>query len=836
MSEVMITDLPPIVHPSQEPALDLLELAVKGVVTVLPGAANSLYAGHSRGTVPLGHAINLFGPPILDVWREALTQKSPQTQLQAISRLRSLSGSDSRQQVLDALQRHGSPGTGEDRELALEYLSAIPVAVRRCPLPQLDHGLPNILPSLLMSGAEQALVGLLPTDVPPLPIGSHVAGTSYRLEELLGMGGFGAVYKARNRFEQNQPPRAIKFCLDPAMVPTLNRERVILDRLMAVDGSSWSNRIVRLYGYALDVTPPFLVYEFVPGGDLTSHIAAQQRTTGRGFEPQRVLHLIRQLVEALAFAHSQGLVHRDLKPANVLVSGDSVKLTDFGIGGVVATHTLCTLSAGSAGFNLHTAADQARLFRGSGTPLYMCAEQRRGDQPDPRHDLYSLGVLWYQLLIGDVSRELHPGWPDELREEFETPETHIESIQRCVGYFKKRPIDAQDLLSQLETAFGAGTGAIVGSNSIRVGERPGRDGNLSLDHLKMTLVDQIDRDALLDARDTATTLLQRDSNDSESLQAVAFIDSRLKKAICQEHIFTGHDGWVRTVAVSSDGRWVLSGADDGSVRLWDVAERREAGCFSGHAAAVMGVVFDPHGRWFASAGWDGVARVWDTATGTELRVLTGPWQALKCLAVAPSGRYLLTAGDDRAIRIWDHGTGSLRGCLEGHSDLVQSLAFAADDRKLVSGSDDGTVRVWDLAAGEQTHCLEGHKDTVTAVAWVPGSSLILSASSDRTVRLWDLTSGETVGRLIGHENWVNTIAVLPGGQHVITGSGGELRNGQFHDGSDTTIRLWHLRSGAELCRFTGQSASVTAIALSPCGSWLAAGGLDQTVRLLRLPH
>ena len=69
----------------------------------------------------------------------------------------------------------------------------------------------------------------------------------------------------------------------------------------------------------------------------------------------------------------------------------------------------------------------------------MSPEQRRGDTPDPRHDLFSLGVMWYQLLVGDVSRELHPGWPDELIEEFHTPEEHIEVIRRCVGYFKKRP-------------------------------------------------------------------------------------------------------------------------------------------------------------------------------------------------------------------------------------------------------------------------------------------------------------------------------------------------------------------------------------------------------------
>src|SRR5207245_10451676 len=83
-----------------------------------------------------------------------------------------------------------------------------------------------------------------------------------------------------------------------------------------------------------------------------------------------------------------------------------------------------------------SAHEPGSLCRSSGTPLYMSPEQRRGDQPDPRHDLYSLGVMWYQLLVGDVTRELHPGWPDELTEEFQVPPEHIDLIQRCVGYFR----------------------------------------------------------------------------------------------------------------------------------------------------------------------------------------------------------------------------------------------------------------------------------------------------------------------------------------------------------------------------------------------------------------
>src|SRR5262249_41381145 len=153
-----------------------------------------------------------------------------------------------------------------------------------------------------------------------------------------------------------------------------------------------------------------------------------------------VLELVVQVVEALAFAHAHGLVHRDLKPANILVevgepggagepgrvSAGGLKLADFGPGGGTSAPAVQGSPIGAATVDLLSVADQASLFRGAGTPLYMAPEQRRGAPPDPRHDLYSLGVMWYQLLVGDVSRELHPGWAKELRLRFGVPAAHTD--------------------------------------------------------------------------------------------------------------------------------------------------------------------------------------------------------------------------------------------------------------------------------------------------------------------------------------------------------------------------------------------------------------------------
>src|SRR5262249_31934097 len=143
----------------------------------------------------------------------------------------------------------------EDKRLAVEYLAAIPTTARSVLIPDSESGCP--VPTCPPELDAHALLRFLPINAPPFAVGSELAGTPYLLERLLGSGGFGVVYKATNRFEQNTPPRAIKFCLNPRMLATLHRERRLLDRLMAAGAESqWSDRIVKLYGHNLDAPVP----------------------------------------------------------------------------------------------------------------------------------------------------------------------------------------------------------------------------------------------------------------------------------------------------------------------------------------------------------------------------------------------------------------------------------------------------------------------------------------------------------------------------------------------------------------------------------------------------
>jgi serine/threonine protein kinase len=420
----------------------LLQLAVEGLAPTLTGAAAALTGGAAGG-----RAIDVFGRPIVEGWSAWLRQRPPAARLEALSELADLSSEEARRNALAALQALAPAAGPADHAAAADYLAALPGAVRRSLVTDAaGHR------SLTLPGAADtlSLLPLLPADLPPYPTPAPLPGTEYRLEELIATGGFGAVYRASAPALQYLP-LAIKFCLDRALLPALRQERSNLERLMQAGAAGWSPRVIRLYGYNLDHATPHLVYEFAAGGDLARSLALQRAREGHGPTPAEALALVVQVAEGLAFAHAQGLVHRDLKPANVLLAEDGCKLADFGIGGLAARQAqssrIGTVAAGHLSLS-----EQASLYRGAGTPLYMSPEQRQGAGPDPRHDLYSLGVLWYQLLVGDVARELHPGWARELEVKHAVPREHIDLIGRCVGWIEDRPRDAGELLQALRPA------------------------------------------------------------------------------------------------------------------------------------------------------------------------------------------------------------------------------------------------------------------------------------------------------------------------------------------------------------------------------------------------
>ena len=189
--------------------------------------------------------------------------------------------------------------------------------------------------------------------------------------------------------------------------------------------------------------------------------------------------------------------------------------------------------------------------------------------------------------------------------------------------------------------------------------------------------------------------------------------------------------------MSRDGRSVLSGGEDKTMRLWDFASRAEKRCLRGHADSVRTVAFVPDGRRAVSGSHDGTVRLWDLETGNELRRYKGNTDVVHCAAVSPDGRRIAAAGRDKIDP--DLGPGERRAvALAPRPASVTWLAFSPDGRRLLSGGWSWAVRLWDSghrrarAARSRAIALRHLREVL------PRRPPRLSSSYDETIRLWQL--------------------------------------------------------------------------------------------------
>jgi hypothetical protein len=346
-----------------------------------------------------------------------------------------------------AAQAHGA---GPVREQVAAYLVQLPGAVRRISKRPADPGGLTVPPDISIRRPED-LLRFLPARLPRFKTGDRPPGIGdWELVELLGVGGFGEVWLARNPLMEETA--ALKFCLDPEAAKTLRNEAALLARIRR---EGQHPGIVRLLDTSLSADPPFLRYEYVAGGDLTG-LAREWQGLAPAKRQERAARAVLRLAQVVGHMHrlSPPVVHRDLKPANVLVQRKELgkvelRVTDFGIGGVAAGQAVARERSGttSRGDLLATA------LRGSHTPLYASPQQRSGAAPDVRDDVHALGVIWYQLLTGDLLNPVPPDWFLEAESLGLGPEM-VSLLGSCLAARpERRPADAVALSERLQAVL-----------------------------------------------------------------------------------------------------------------------------------------------------------------------------------------------------------------------------------------------------------------------------------------------------------------------------------------------------------------------------------------------
>lgn len=275
---------------------------------------------------------------------------------------------------------------------------------------------------------------------------------------------------------------------------------------------------------------------------------------------------------------------------------------------------------------------------------------------------------------------------------------------------------------------------------------------------------------------------------------------------------SGHRGVVVCVAYFPDGRRIVSGSGDRSIRIWDVDSGQCLHILEGHTEGVWQLAVSQDGRFIASAAHDGLVRVWDGENGTFLRTLHGQSGYAMSVAFSSDGSHIVGGTSNYCVGIWETESGECLQALEakrqGSSFFGEALALA-NDGKIASSVDIKSIIVWGENFVELL--LKGHTGQICCMDFSPDSRQLVSGAYENAARVWDLESGNCLFVLEGHSKHVRSVCYSPDGCHILSGS------------EDNSLRLWDAKTGICLHVFQGLSDSVSSAAFSPDGSRIVVG-------------
>ena len=329
-----------------------------------------------------------------------------------------------------------------------------------------------------------------------------------------------------------------------------------------------------------------------------------------------------------------------------------------------------------------------------------------------------------------------------------------------------------------------------------------------------------------------------------------------------------HADRVMGIAISADGRELVSGSWDHIAKVWDLRNYAEDSSFTKHDDALLCVAISPDGEIAASAGWDDTIWIWDRKTAKPIRALVGHKGSVLSLAFSPGGTWLASGSEDRTARLWDVEKGRHVLTFPGHADDVKSVAFSdGSDGKyqLITGDATGVVRLWDvgkIGQRQEVTTLRGHRGAVTTVSFHPNASIIASSSVDKSIIIWDIASTRLLKRFDDQGDFVSAVAFSPDGRHVASVNktttlkvwniesgefislseqpdGDKMRHVAFsRDGSilvagseEGRIKVWSPKTGELLQSFIAHTAKIQGLDFSPDGTLLASSSEDASVKL-----
>jgi WD40 repeat protein/serine/threonine protein kinase len=677
---------------------------------------------------------------------------------------------------------------------------------------------------------------------PPELTGSRIG--PYKLLQPIGEGGMGTVYMA----EQTQPVRrkvAIKV-IKPGMdsrqvIARFEAERQALAMMDHVN-------IARvLDAGATESGRPYFVMELVHGMPITEYCDDNRLT------PRERLELFVPVCQALQHAHQKGIIHRDIKPSNVMITlydGKPVpKVIDFGV--AKATEQKLT---------------ERTLFTRYGTMVgtfeYMSPEQAEMSAlgVDTRSDIYSLGVLLYELLTGSTplsrKRVREAAYSEILRmikeEEPPKPSTRLsDSGEALASISAQRQMEAAKLTKLVK---GELDWIVIKTLEKDRNRRYESASGLAADVQRYLNDEPVqayppsfwyrfhklarrNKAVFMTASVIAAAVLVAVMTLAVSSVLVWQAKNNLQMALEREQ----RDAYFHRITLAHrellvnnlGGALQLLGECPEELRGWEWHYlqrlcRVDPVTFHG-AGKVFGLAISPDGHRLAAGNADGTIGLFDLETGAELPALRGHTRAVGSVAFHPQGTRLASTSADGTVRVWDLTTGQQVFKWRGQADpRSYRVAFSPDGRRLAANDEDGSVVLYDMAEGHELRRLTGHERMGACVEFSPDGRLLVTGTWMGVLHVWNAETGDLLRTRQGHGATISAAKFFPDGRRLATA------------GYDRLVKVWEVSklldptNRDEPRTWRGHDCIIIALAFSPDpdGQRLATiGGEDKTVKL-----